>query len=309
MAKINSPHGLISNFQTQLEHQWSRFRELEGDDSARGSSYESAFSDLLEEYFGGRFDIFTNCSVMDHSLSCFDAFERGAQNEIDVIGLYNHATPRLVLRERDMKWVPLEGVAFLCEVKSRVDKGRIQSDLQKLSILRELESDPDDRFGVTVSGDYSVDHQLHCLIYDRSSISDETLNSNLSESEVWDLVLLVEDDVLIINHTLPVIEILKFQAVKSQASNMASDDGEVKRTMVPDEENYTCLSLSNGLAWFMLALSGSVPWPVGLTTTRSFTQLLAESQTGMKYSATTQVTEKNAHEWESVDSEVYDEGE
>lgn len=118
MPKIDSPEGLINRFQTQLEHQWSRYRDIEGDDSARGSSYESALCDLLDEYFGGRFDLHTNCSIMDDRLDCFEAFDESAENEIDVVALFSHATPRLVLREGDIQWVPLAGVSFLCEVKS-----------------------------------------------------------------------------------------------------------------------------------------------------------------------------------------------
>lgn len=301
MPRANSPEGLINNFQTQLEQEWSRFRNMEGDDSARGSSYESAFRDLLTEYFGGRFDIYTNCSVMDTNLSCFDEFGNGVNNEVDVVSLFSHATPRIVLREGDMTWVPLEGVSFLCEIKSQVDKRRLSSDLKKLSILRNLELDPNDRFGVTVSGDYSVEHQIHCLVYDKSSISDDSLNSLLEDTDVWDLVLLVEDDVLIVNQTLPVQQFLMPVAAASQIpdpynderfTSAITDEGKSKSAKFPGDTSYSSISIDSGLAWFMLALSVSISWPMGLSTAKHLSQLAMSSKTNLQFGASTLVNQE-----------------
>lgn len=301
MPETNSPERLINRFQTQLKHDWSRFRDIEGDDSARGNSYESAFRDLLAEYFGGRFDIYTNCSVMDTHLSCFDEFGNGVSNEVDVVSLFSHATPKIVLREREMTWIPLEGVSFLCEIKSRVDKGRLKSDLEKLSVLRSLETDPDDRFGITVSGDYSVDHQIHCLVYDKSSISDDSLNSLLDGTNAWDLVLLVEDDILIVNQTLPVQRVLAATAAASQIPDPYNDDrlddvlgndGEAKSVKFPGDSSRSSISIDSGLAWFMLALSISIPWPVGLTTVDHLSQLAMFSKTNLQSGASTSIDQE-----------------
>lgn len=306
MAEINTPTGLIRNFQTQLEHQWQRYRGTEGDDSARGSSYESALQDLLDEYFGGRFDIWSNCSVMDSQLACFDTFEKNAQNEIDVVALFSQASPRIVLREMDMNWVPLEGISFLCEVKSRVDKGRLESDLRKLEILRELEIDPDDRFPTKVHGDYTVDHQLHCLIYDKGTISDDTLNSLLDGSDAWDLVLLVEDDTLIVNGTLPILPHLRSMAVSSQVMNADDEENDGDRVMeaqLPANVDCSCISLSNGLAWFILAISVTIPVPLGVGTSSCLFRLLQQSITGLQWGAKSEVTKEDTVEWKSVDPE------
>lgn len=307
MTDVNSPEGLISNFQTQLEHQWRRFRDIEGDDSARGSSYEAALQQLLEEYFGGRFDILSNCSIMDSQLACFNSFRNNAQNEIDVVALFSHASPRIILRETNLNWVPLEGVSFLCEVKSRIDKPRLESDLEKLEIVRDLEMDPDERFGTKVHGEYSVDHQLHCLVYDRCSISNNSLNSLLKENSVWDMVLLVEDDILIVNNTLPVIEYLHAMAVSSQTQNVEKEFDEPMEIVTPGEEDSYCLSLGNGLAWFIIALSITIPVPLGVTTVSSLSQLVSRSSTEVKLGATSSIDEMNSVEYKPANFEDTDE--
>ena len=311
MPQINTPSGLISNFQTQLEHDWSRFRDLEGDDSARGASYEKAFRDLLNEYLGGRFDFYTNCSVMDENLDCFEEFGDGPNNEVDIVSLFSHSTPRLVLREENMTWVPLEGISFLCEVKSRVDKQRLGSDIDKLSILRELEKDPDERFGPTVSGDCSVNHQIHCLVYDESSISDKSLMSKLEGNTAWDLVLLVKDDILIVNQSLPIQEYLLTTAVASQLPNPQEDEripteegSYPKKIVFPGDSESNALSIDSGLTWFMLALAGSIPWPIGHTTTNHLSQLAMASKTNVQFGASTSITEElDIEEDNEVDSD------
>ncbi|KPN29966.1 hypothetical protein SY89_00686 [Halolamina pelagica] len=297
MTTINSPAGLLESFQNQLEHDWSRFRNIAGNDTARGSSYENALSNLLDQYLGGKFDIHTACSVMDRNVSCFDKFGNGASNEIDVVALFSHSTPRIVLREHEITWVPLSGVAFLCEVKSRVDKGRLESDLDKLSVLRELEKDPDDRFGVTVSGDYSVNHQLHCLVYDESSISDDELNSQLANSTDWDLVLLVKEGTLMINNTLSISEYLVPLAIASQIPDPSNDErisnsDEPQDIHIPGNSEDGIISINNGLTWFILAISGSIPWPVGLTTADHLSQLAMKSETKLQFGAAKSVSEQ-----------------
>lgn len=306
MPKINNPDALISNFQTQLEHQWSRFRDIEADDSARGSSYETALQELLKEYFGGRFDILSNCSIMDSQLACFDSFSDQSENEIDVVGLFSHASPRIILQETDVNWVPLQGVSFLCEVKSRIDKGRLESDLEKLGIVRSLEEDPDERFGTKVHGDYCVDHQVHCLVYDRSSISDKALNSLLEDNTSWDMVLIVEDDVLVVNKSLPVSEYLQSMAIASQLptpDEMPDEEGDI---VIPGEANSNMLSLSNGLAWFVVSLSISIPVPIGLTTASTLSQLIGASSTGVKLGATSSIDKKTLR-YEKPESQDRDE--
>lgn len=284
MVKIDSPNGLIVNFQTQLEHRWHRFRNMAGDDSARGSSYESAFQKLLNEYFGGRFDIRENCSVLDRELNCFNEFGKNAQNEVDIVALFSHATPRLVLQEGDMKWMPLEGSSFLCEVKSQVDKGKLEADLKKLEILRRLERDPDDRFGTAVRGDFCVNHHLHCLVYDRASISDETMNSILEQNDAWDLVLLVEDDVLIVNDTMPANEYLIKNVLFSRVIN---DTDDAAQSQVPNENG--CISVDHGLAWYLMILAISIPVPLGKQTSDTFSTLLRQSVLGIQPGATTEI--------------------
>lgn len=303
MPNASQPEDLISSFQTQLEHQWSRFRDIEADDSARGNSYETALRDLLDEYFGGKYDIFSNCSIMDHQLRCFREFGENADNEIDVVALFSQATPRIVLKETHINWVPLQGISFLCDIKSRIDKGRLESDIEKLDITRRLEQDPDDRFGVQASGEYTVDHQLHCLVYDRSSISDDTLNSIVEDNDAWDMILLVEEDTLIVNKTLPIIEYLRMQAVRSQLPHPEDLPDNEFTTSIPGEDENGIVSMGNGLAWFIIALSISIPVPLGINTGGTLAELISRSSTGFAKGAKSSMDGNGTITFDEADTE------
>lgn len=204
MTDISSADELTRRFQTQLDHEWQRFRDIDANDTSRGSSYETELSNILESYLGSSYEIVTNCSIMDRDLECFDTFETSGQNEFDVVSLFCQAIPRIVVEEGKIRWVPLPSIAFVCEVKSRVDKGRLSSDLDKLSTLRSLEGDPADRFPTKMQGPSTVDRQIHCLVYDQASIANDTFTELLAQSQnSWDMVLIVEENVLVVNETLP----------------------------------------------------------------------------------------------------------
>lgn len=289
MANTSPIDNLLSTFQNQLERDWRKFRNIEGNDTSRGSSYESALSNILNKYFEGIYKIETNCSIMDMELKCFDEFRSSSQNEFDVVALFRQASPRVILKEGDVTWIPLSAVAFLCESKSKVDKGRLKSDLKKFQILRSIESDPDDRFPTKVHGDFNVDHQIHCLVYDKSEISNSTMTDLLEKyTDAWDIILVVETDTIILNSTVPYVDLLRNQAIGTQMDAISSDtDGDVVRKIANPTHNF--MSVSNGFAWFMIVLSATIPVPLAIQTTELFTNLIKETKSGLQYGAKTSV--------------------
>ena len=290
MSDSSPIDNLLGIFQNQLERDWRTFRDIEGNDTARGASYEDALSDILSEYFGGIYNVETNCSVMDANLECFNEFDSSSQNEFDVVSLFRQANPRVILREGDITWVPLSAIAFLCEAKSKVDTGRLEDDLEKLESLRLLEADPDDRFPTKVSGDVTVDHQVHCLVYDRAEISNSAMTDLLDTySTAWDIVLIVETDTVIVNGTIPYIEFLRDEAAATQLDAI-SDDSEGGMARAIDDPTHDFISVSNGFAWFMIVIGLSIPIPLSVQTVELFRNIVKETPSGAQYGAKTSVT-------------------
>ena len=285
-----SPEGVIEVFQTQLDRDWAIFRTIEGNDTARGMSYEEGLYEVLSQYFEGIYALETNCSVMDDDLDCIEAFDPHSKNEVDVVALFKQAVPRVILRRRKVTWIPLSAVAFLCEVKSKVDSGRLEADLLKLEILRSIEGDPKERFKNQVRGNFVVDRQIHCLVYDQAEIANDTMTELLNEcAGAWDMVLIVKSNTLIVNGTLPYSFILRNHASSNRLDEIAGDEegGGVTRVMkIPPSG---ILSVDNGFAWFMILLGWSVPYPFIVQTTTLFENIAKSLGTGAQHGARTEV--------------------
>jgi hypothetical protein len=142
-----------------------------------------------------------------------------------------------------MNWVPYDGVAFTCEVKSSLSKSNLEKDLKKLNILEELRGNPTKRFPQNLTGtDMVVPHQLHCLVYDENEISRQSRNELFYEyPSAWDLLLIVDEDKLLLNSTLP------------YARHLFGRDRQ--------EGEFQWCHIENGLLWLIVALSVSIPQP------------------------------------------------
>lgn len=110
------------------------------------------------------------------------------------------------------------------------------------------------------------------------------------------MILLVENDTLIINNTLPILEIIQNAAIRSQLMNKPG-----KKRIAETDEGTHFVSFSNGLAWFILTLSHSIPVPLGPLTSNTLHQLVSYSRTGMQYGGSTAVADDDIVEIEEVD--------
>lgn len=94
--------------------------------------------------------------------------------------------------------IPLDSIAFLIEVKSRMTVGNLEDDLEKLKKVEQLEVNPQ-RFNISVGGQYKTDKLLKILIYNNKSINEDKMNSLLDEYiAVWDFILIIQERPLLI---------------------------------------------------------------------------------------------------------------
>jgi hypothetical protein len=68
---------------------------------------------------------------MDTQMEYLSIFSVG-ENEVDVAATFVRTYPKIVVKIGETKYVPYDGVAFIIEVKSTVDKTRLEQDLLKL---------------------------------------------------------------------------------------------------------------------------------------------------------------------------------
>lgn len=247
---------LLDGLRQRLRSRWEAYRKQSYNQNTKGAAYEEALAKFLTEYVGGAYDIRTRTAVVDNDLRCFDLFTP-AQNEIDVVAIFPQAKPQIVFESEGMTWVPYYGVAFICEVKSSLTTTALRDDLDKTEKLQQIERE--NGFGVTIGGKSNVNHQLKCLVYDKSSsVSHDTLTEILEENlDAWDLVLLVENDEVIANPNLPFSDTLKHPLY---AHGESEDEGLVYAP--------------NGLLWFLAFISVSIPHPPSLTTINPLLQMV-----------------------------------
>lgn len=271
---------LFERIQEQLQHDWKEIRKVYA--NSKGSTYEQSLADFLTSYFGGVYDVNTKAAVIDPNLLCFDVFDfvRG-DDEIDLVASFSNAKPRIVFEtgkgKGKLSWVPFEGVAFICEVKSQLTKQALTDDFKKLKSISEISASLEDRFGPMITGDYTISDPLQCLVYDKESIADETLEEILTSNySDWHMVLIVENDVLLLNRNIPISEIFVPSSQMFGPENMP----EIPPHMLAEiEEEWDVdvdpdiITLDNGLFWFLIALSASIPDPLSVNTANSLNAL------------------------------------
>lgn len=233
---------MIDDFSEDLQNNWSQIRKRQYNPSRKGDEFEESLKDFLESYFTSVFEFRMGCSLVDSELRCFKEFDSG-QNEFDVVSSFRTATPNIVFREGNMQWIPYNGVAFVSEVKSHLTKSNLKKDLSKLDILQDLRGDPSDRFPNMMAGTNAmVPHQIHCLVYDKNEIDRKTRQELFYEyPDAWDLFLIVDEDKLLLNSTLPLAE------------DLFGRDRQ--------EGEFQWCYIENGLLWLIVSLSVSIPQP------------------------------------------------
>lgn len=194
-----------------------------------------------------------------------------------MVASFKQAVPGIILESGDMRWVPYDGVAFVCEVKSKLTASSLEDDLEKLAKLNALGREvPSRRFDPNRTGKTKMswdggqiktttNRQLKCLVYDESSVSAETLMEKLLvDTEIWDLLLIVEEELVLVSPNLPFVDgwYDRFEFELDVDKVEAND-------LFPD-----VLVLPEGILWFILIIGVSVPRPSPFDATQALLQLV-----------------------------------
>lgn len=270
------PEALLDGLQEKLRSEWQQHRKQSFNTNTKGAAYENALQGFLLEYFEGLYTIETRTAIIDRKLECFQRFDPG-ENEIDVVSSFRQAVPGVVFKSGEMAWVPYDGVAFLCEVKSKLTKPALEDDITKFAKVESLpiKSRFDHNSGrtkltsfdsnETIVRDLSVSHPLKCLVYDKESISGEVFFNKITETtEVWDLILIVDENLIVMSPELPFADTW-YDRFEYEDGDLDIDFAEVMPEVVV---------LPDGLVWFILALGFSIPRPIPFDTTSALLALV-----------------------------------
>jgi len=279
----NQGQWLFERVQQQLNCEWEALREVYA--NSKGDTYEQTLSDFLSSYFGGVYDINTKVAVIDQNLTSFEVFDFvSGDDEIDLVASFSQAKPRIIFKtgegKGELRWVPFEGVAFICEVKSQLTKQSLDGDFDKLESISRISDSIDDRFGPMIGGDYTTTDPLQCLVYDRESIADDTLENILqSNYSHWHMVLLVENDVLLLNRNVPISDYFVPSSQNFVGGETEELPPEVLEQIASEWETEIdpdIITLDNGLFWFLMTISASIPDPLSVNTANSLNALSNE---------------------------------
>lgn len=269
-------YNLITGFSNQLSQEWEQYTTQAYNSNTKGAAYEKALARLLEDYFGGVYDIHTRTAIIDEELECFHVFDNPQQNEIDVVAVSKNSKPRLVFRVDQMQWVPYNSVPFICEVKSNLTTDGLRSDLEKTQKLRKLT--PEERrtrTPLTFNRELAVEHQVLTLVYnDSERVSDSTLTQILSENlDSWDLVLLAQEDAIIVNPKMPIGSRPTTEDDLPDEAGPALQDT-FDWILSRERSSNGLLIEEEGLLKFIFVLSVSIPYSVGVNSTATFEAML-----------------------------------
>ena len=195
---------LVDDMGKQLSNEFERLKSLYYNPNTKGMGYEKVLKDILDDYLGSIVTLDNRCFLIDHDLKLLNNLTP-EKDEYDVVATFNNACPRIVLLRDPMKYVPLDAVAFLIEVKQTLTKTDLGEDLEKLECISS--SDTSGRFGATFKGAFSVDYPIKILAYYEKSIKNDEFFKLLNEQlNNWDMIIIVKDDLLFVNPTLPWVQ-------------------------------------------------------------------------------------------------------
>ncbi len=189
---------LLDSIEKTLTIEFERIRELKYNPNTKGSDYEEVLSTFLKEYLNGAFDFFTRVGVLDDECTIHN-FLKETSNEFDIVAIYQDAVPKVVFERR---LVPYDSVAFIIEVKKTLTLPLIKADLEKFEKLNNIR--------VSQQHEKSMlNRPVRALFYCESQIDTEELTALLlNKEQAWDLCIILDREVIILNRNLPLKKVL-----------------------------------------------------------------------------------------------------
>lgn len=195
---------ILNGIDSKLRHRFDEIRDQHFNPNSKGYEYEKTLAKFLNAYLGGLFDFHTRNALLDRDLKALEIFASG-ENEFDVIATFKNACPRIVLEVDGVKFIPYDAVAFITEIKQTLSATHLKEDLEKLGKLNTF--DCSERFGgITFTATSSIERPMKTLFYLDATIDEDTLHTMLlSNTESWDLLLVLSKDEVIGNRELPIV--------------------------------------------------------------------------------------------------------
>ena len=204
MSKKENVTKILDGIEKGLKNKFEFIREQTFNPNTKGGEFEKILKRFFESYLSGLLDFHVRVSLIDTELDAFTVFSSG-ENEFDVVATFKTTVPKIVLELESTAFLPYDSVAFVTEVKQELSKTALENDLKKLEKLTKLKTS-EKRFGVLITGNYTIKRPLRILFYYESRIAQETMYELLvNYMNAWDFVIILKDNMLLGNSCIPSI--------------------------------------------------------------------------------------------------------
>jgi hypothetical protein len=203
MSKKPEATELLTEIENGLKDKFLSVRKKHFNRNKKGYEYEKTLATFLESYLGGVYDFYVRVPLIDHELEALSILSVD-ENEFDVVATYKTAVPKIVLKAHDTSYIPYDAVAFVVEVKQKLDKTVLEDDLEKLDKLGKLKVGK--RFGDHFTTKYSIQRPLKILFYYESGTTIDTLIASLNNKRnAWDFMVVLMDGDMFGNPSMPIV--------------------------------------------------------------------------------------------------------
>lgn len=192
---------ILTRIEEQLKTKFEELRSEKYNQNTKGYDYEEIVKQFFEDYVGGGFEVLIRMGILDAELKVLNAL-KPTENEFDVVGLYRNAVPKLVHR----RLVPYDSVAFIIEVKQTLTIPNLENDLAKFEKIKSLKINPQRfNFNCWFPADL-IKRPIRVLFYYESQADIEKVFGLLDSSDSWDLCIIVKDNNVLMNSTIPYVK-------------------------------------------------------------------------------------------------------
>lgn len=192
---------ILTRIEEQLKTKFEELRNEKYNQNTKGYDYEEIVKQFLEDYIGGGFEVLIRMGVLDAELKVLN-FLKPTENEFDVIGLYRNAVPKLVHR----RLVPYDSVAFIFEIKQTLTITNLKDDLAKFERIKNLKINKQ-RFNFNCWFPKNlIKRPLRVLFYYELHANIEKVCELLNSSDSWDLCVILKEDNVLMNSTIPFVK-------------------------------------------------------------------------------------------------------
>lgn len=195
----------LNGINQELKSKFEQIRPIFLNSNTKGGEYEKHIANIFHQYFGSRFDFHIRAHLLDAEMNYLELFSTG-ENEIDIIATFSNAVPKIVFKAGDTNCIAYDSVAFTVDVKARLDKGKLEKDLEKATKLSKLSKSPPKIGSLMYGGNFVLDRPLRFLFYYEPHISEDELDRLLSMYySVWDIIFIIGDNRIVLNRSLPAV--------------------------------------------------------------------------------------------------------